>query len=254
MELINTTDMASIKQRYNVPEKLEGCHTALVEGYVVEGGPGTVRPADAEGAPGDPGHCLARHAGRRAWHARSKVEAAKRLHAGFEFAAPSLRELLKCRGRCCSHEVGHHNVASRPLETPTSASAPSAPGLGEAEWGFSCQWYFRTVILLRTECADLIKAAGALWHSPTRQAGFILVPNASSKEGLQKAASNQSYHDLEIAPMRWIPLVAPSQQKAVRKYRLLGGCLLTAERLTHNWQLNGLRRPSTWASKDSPIS
>ncbi|WP_455153492.1 DUF411 domain-containing protein [Cupriavidus basilensis] len=36
VELINTTDMASIKQRYNVPEKLEGCHTALVEGYVVE--------------------------------------------------------------------------------------------------------------------------------------------------------------------------------------------------------------------------
>ncbi|WP_235185020.1 DUF411 domain-containing protein [Cupriavidus sp. SK-3] len=37
VELINTTDMASIKQQYNVPEKLEGCHTALVGGYVVEG-------------------------------------------------------------------------------------------------------------------------------------------------------------------------------------------------------------------------
>ena len=37
VELINTTDMASIKQKYGVPEKLEGCHTAIVEGYVVEG-------------------------------------------------------------------------------------------------------------------------------------------------------------------------------------------------------------------------
>ena len=37
VELISTTDMASIKQKYQVPEKLEGCHTAIVEGYVVEG-------------------------------------------------------------------------------------------------------------------------------------------------------------------------------------------------------------------------
>ena len=37
VELINTTDMASIKQKYGVPQKLEGCHTAIVEGYVVEG-------------------------------------------------------------------------------------------------------------------------------------------------------------------------------------------------------------------------
>ena len=37
VELINTTDMASIKKKYAVPEKLEGCHTAIVEGYVVEG-------------------------------------------------------------------------------------------------------------------------------------------------------------------------------------------------------------------------
>jgi len=35
--VINTTDMASIKQKYSVPEKLEGCHTAVVGGYVVEG-------------------------------------------------------------------------------------------------------------------------------------------------------------------------------------------------------------------------
>lgn len=37
VELVNTTDMASIKQKHRVPEKLEGCHTALVGGYVVEG-------------------------------------------------------------------------------------------------------------------------------------------------------------------------------------------------------------------------
>ncbi len=37
VEIISTTDMASIKQKYNVPERLEGCHTAIVAGYVVEG-------------------------------------------------------------------------------------------------------------------------------------------------------------------------------------------------------------------------
>ena len=33
----NVTDIAPIKRRYGVPERLEACHTALVEGYVVEG-------------------------------------------------------------------------------------------------------------------------------------------------------------------------------------------------------------------------
>lgn len=37
VELINTTDMAGIKQKYGIPERLEGCHTALIGGYVVEG-------------------------------------------------------------------------------------------------------------------------------------------------------------------------------------------------------------------------
>lgn len=37
VELVNTTDMAAIKQKYGIPERLEGCHTALIEGYVVEG-------------------------------------------------------------------------------------------------------------------------------------------------------------------------------------------------------------------------
>ena len=30
-------DITPIKRRYGVPERLESCHTALVEGYVVEG-------------------------------------------------------------------------------------------------------------------------------------------------------------------------------------------------------------------------
>lgn len=35
--IVNTTDMASIAQKYGVPEKLEGCHTAIVGKYVIEG-------------------------------------------------------------------------------------------------------------------------------------------------------------------------------------------------------------------------
>lgn len=31
------TDLKPIKQRYGVPTALVGCHTALVEGYVIEG-------------------------------------------------------------------------------------------------------------------------------------------------------------------------------------------------------------------------
>lgn len=37
VELINTTAMADIKQKYGIPERLEGCHTALIGDYVVEG-------------------------------------------------------------------------------------------------------------------------------------------------------------------------------------------------------------------------
>lgn len=37
VELINTTEMSAIKEKHAIPEKLEGCHTALVDGYVVEG-------------------------------------------------------------------------------------------------------------------------------------------------------------------------------------------------------------------------
>lgn len=37
VETINTTDLPSIEAKYGVPERLAGCHTAIVEGYVVEG-------------------------------------------------------------------------------------------------------------------------------------------------------------------------------------------------------------------------
>lgn len=33
----NVPDVTPIKRRYGVPERLEACHTALVEGYVIEG-------------------------------------------------------------------------------------------------------------------------------------------------------------------------------------------------------------------------
>lgn len=33
----DVADVAPFKRRYGVPERLESCHTALVEGYVVEG-------------------------------------------------------------------------------------------------------------------------------------------------------------------------------------------------------------------------
>jgi hypothetical protein len=33
----NETDLGPVKRRYGVPVALESCHTALVEGYVIEG-------------------------------------------------------------------------------------------------------------------------------------------------------------------------------------------------------------------------
>jgi hypothetical protein len=33
----NVPDVTPVKQRYGVPERLRACHTALVEGYVIEG-------------------------------------------------------------------------------------------------------------------------------------------------------------------------------------------------------------------------
>ena len=33
----NTDDVTPIKDRYQVPQELRGCHTAIVDGYVIEG-------------------------------------------------------------------------------------------------------------------------------------------------------------------------------------------------------------------------
>jgi len=37
VEVVDTTDLPSIKQQSGVPAELEGCHSTLVGGYVVEG-------------------------------------------------------------------------------------------------------------------------------------------------------------------------------------------------------------------------
>jgi len=34
---VSSADLVAIKAKHNVPHALEGCHTATVEGYVVEG-------------------------------------------------------------------------------------------------------------------------------------------------------------------------------------------------------------------------
>lgn len=35
--MVDTADLAPVKARYGVSENLEACHTATVEGYVIEG-------------------------------------------------------------------------------------------------------------------------------------------------------------------------------------------------------------------------
>lgn len=37
VEVIDTFDAASLHKKYSVPEALEGCHTAVIQGYVFEG-------------------------------------------------------------------------------------------------------------------------------------------------------------------------------------------------------------------------
>ena len=37
MEKIDTDDLASIQAQYQVPASLQSCHTAIVDGYVIEG-------------------------------------------------------------------------------------------------------------------------------------------------------------------------------------------------------------------------
>ena len=37
VELVDRTDMPAVKKRYGVPAELASCHTAVVEGFVIEG-------------------------------------------------------------------------------------------------------------------------------------------------------------------------------------------------------------------------
>ena len=37
VEVENMNDLTAIKARYNVPAALQSCHTAIVDGYVIEG-------------------------------------------------------------------------------------------------------------------------------------------------------------------------------------------------------------------------
>ncbi|KAB0606548.1 DUF411 domain-containing protein [Castellaniella defragrans] len=71
VETVNTSDLAAIKAKYDIPANLAGCHTALIDGYVVEGlvpakyvkqmlsehmvGQGLSLPGMPVGAPGMPG-------------------------------------------------------------------------------------------------------------------------------------------------------------------------------------------------------
>lgn len=34
---IQSHDMASVKQKYNLPKAMESCHTAIIDGYIIEG-------------------------------------------------------------------------------------------------------------------------------------------------------------------------------------------------------------------------
>lgn len=36
-ELVNTPDLAAVKERAKVPDQLWSCHTAMIDGYVIEG-------------------------------------------------------------------------------------------------------------------------------------------------------------------------------------------------------------------------
>jgi hypothetical protein len=37
VQIDEQTDLRIVKQRYGVPSRLQGCHTAVVEGYIIEG-------------------------------------------------------------------------------------------------------------------------------------------------------------------------------------------------------------------------
>ena len=37
VEIVSIENMKSIKERYNIPTEMESCHTAVIEGYFIEG-------------------------------------------------------------------------------------------------------------------------------------------------------------------------------------------------------------------------
>ena len=37
VKIVNTEDMERVKKTFGVPEQVQSCHTALVDGYVIEG-------------------------------------------------------------------------------------------------------------------------------------------------------------------------------------------------------------------------
>ncbi|MGK2944929.1 MAG: DUF411 domain-containing protein [Desulfuromonadales bacterium] len=37
IEAVDTKKVAEIKVRYNIPDNLQSCHTAIVDGYIIEG-------------------------------------------------------------------------------------------------------------------------------------------------------------------------------------------------------------------------
>lgn len=37
IEAVDTKKVAEIKDRYNIPDNLQSCHTAIVDGYIIEG-------------------------------------------------------------------------------------------------------------------------------------------------------------------------------------------------------------------------
>jgi hypothetical protein len=37
IETVDTKKVAEIKDRYNIPDNLQSCHTAIVDGYIIEG-------------------------------------------------------------------------------------------------------------------------------------------------------------------------------------------------------------------------
>ena len=71
VEIVNTEDLAAVKQRFGIPEALQGCHSTEVGGYLVEGHVpieivnrlleerpsirGVALPGMPEGTPGMPG-------------------------------------------------------------------------------------------------------------------------------------------------------------------------------------------------------